>query len=412
MVATGTCLLQNCQLELAECLVDEQCAESLVCLQGCANKPNESDCQIRCGDLYSSKAVQTFNTCAVTKKNCVPQKQDTNEYPVPPTDVLVPEFSTSQFQGRWYIVAGLNRDFDTFDCQEHFFSIPEEGKLYAKINWRVARPNGQWYQRSDIQTFYQDDKSPAILHNNGNEYLHYQDDWYIPGYKEGKYVFIYYRGTNDAWDGYGGAVVYATRPDLDPAIVPELEEIAGKVGLKFSDFLITDNTCGPEPPLKLTRPADLEDLADDAKEVEQEIFKEARIFEEDVEKAGKATGRFLGKEVKVIEDDVEKAGEATGRFLGKEVKVIEKDFEALEQNLVSFGPRITMLKTDKLMGKKNVLKVSETKAEAEEMAEARRMLSEVEDRVRKEEAMNPVQRLFASVTSLFGALNFEELSIY
>ena len=36
----------------------------------------------------------------------------------------------------------------------------------------------------------------------------------------------------------------------------------------------------------------------------------------------------------------------------------------------------------------------------------------VEDRVRKEDAMNPFQRLFASVTSLFGALNFEELSIY
>jgi hypothetical protein len=29
--------------------------------------------------------------------------------------------------------------------------------------------------------------------NDGNEYLHYTDDWYVPGYKEGEYVFVYYR---------------------------------------------------------------------------------------------------------------------------------------------------------------------------------------------------------------------------
>ena len=33
--------------------------------------------------------------------------------------------------------------------------------------------------------------------------------------------------------------------------------------MKMADFQVTDNTCGPEPPLKLTRPANLEDLADD-----------------------------------------------------------------------------------------------------------------------------------------------------
>jgi hypothetical protein len=33
--ATGQCLLSSCQLELAGCLADEKCAESLVCLQTC-----------------------------------------------------------------------------------------------------------------------------------------------------------------------------------------------------------------------------------------------------------------------------------------------------------------------------------------------------------------------------------------
>ena len=64
--------------------------------------------------------------------------------------------------------------------------------MYVKINWRVARPNGQFYERSDIQTFYADENNSAVLHNNGNEYLHYQDDWYIPGYKEARAVRLFH----------------------------------------------------------------------------------------------------------------------------------------------------------------------------------------------------------------------------
>ena len=90
-----------------------------MCLQGCFGKPDEADCQIKCGDLYASKAVQTFNTCAVSNKNCVKQKQDTGEYPVPTLDAMAPNCDANVFgkEGRWYIVAGLNKDFDVFDCQ-------------------------------------------------------------------------------------------------------------------------------------------------------------------------------------------------------------------------------------------------------------------------------------------------------
>jgi len=49
---------------------------------------------------------------------------------------------------------------------------------------------------------------PAVLRNRGNEYLHYEDDWYILAFKPDKYALIYYKGNNDAWQGYGGATVY------------------------------------------------------------------------------------------------------------------------------------------------------------------------------------------------------------
>lgn len=81
----------------------------------------------------------------------------------------------------------------------------------------------------------QDNIKPAVLRNRGNEYLNYEDDWYVLAFKPDKYALIYYKGNNDAWRGYGGATVYtkcatlldqwfkgltyACRPVL-PSIVP------------------------------------------------------------------------------------------------------------------------------------------------------------------------------------------------
>lgn len=67
--------------------------------------------------------------------------------------------------------------------------------------------------------------------------------------KDDDYVFIYYRGKNDAWDGYGGAVVYTKSPKLPASIIPELQIAAKGVNLDFNKFTTTDNTCAPEPPL-------------------------------------------------------------------------------------------------------------------------------------------------------------------
>jgi len=134
------------------------------------------------------------------------------------------------------------------------------------VNWRVQRPNGQFYERHDLQRFVQDEKQPSALYNHGNEVLHYQDDWYIASLdKEKGTMLVYYRGRNDAWDGYGGAVVYSRAPTLDADSVPALREASERLGLKWEDFQLTDNSCPPEPELRVVAPADLDTLADDVK---------------------------------------------------------------------------------------------------------------------------------------------------
>jgi len=353
-VKVGTCLLQNCQLELAGCIADEKCAESLVCLNKCNGRPDEADCQIRCGDLYSDQAIATFNTCAVTQKKCVPQIPDDGSIKLPEKEALVPDFNPVDFQGRWFISSGLNKDFDIFDCQEHFFTSPGPGELYGKLNWRVKKTNGQFYERSDVQTFKQDESTPAILYNHDNEFLHYQDDWYILAQKPEEYVLVFYRGSNDAWDGYGGAVVYTRDRDLKPEFYPELTEAAARAGLDFSQFTPVDNKCGPQPPLMLTRPTDLDTLFDDVIAVEKAIVNEVVLVEEGL------VGLEKGIE-KTIEDDIVSFSRGFTLLKGKATETVK--------------PRMVITRADeRAMDEK-----------ASDVAEAERMLDAMQDKMEEME---------------------------
>ncbi|CAK9137747.1 unnamed protein product [Ilex paraguariensis] len=288
---TCACLLKECRVELAKCIANPSCAANVACLQTCNNRPDETECQIKCGDLFENSVVDQFNECAVSRKKCVPRKSDVGEFPVPNLDLLVKNFNIRDFSGKWFITSGLNPTFDAFDCQLHEFHT-EADKLVGNLTWRIRTPDTGFFTRSAVQRFVQDPTHPGILYNHDNEYLHYQDDWYILSSKiqnnSDDYVFVYYRGRNDAWDGYGGAVVYTRSAVLPESIIPELEKAAQSIGRNFNNFIRTDNTCGPEPPL-------VERLEKTVEEGEKTIIKE-------VEEGEKA----IIKEVEEIEEGVEK----------------------------------------------------------------------------------------------------------
>ncbi|KAJ7282192.1 hypothetical protein O6H91_Y355800 [Diphasiastrum complanatum] len=333
---TCSCLLKECRGELARCISDPACAANVACLQTCNNRVDETECQIKCGDLFENKVVDEFNDCAVSRKKCVPQKPDNGEFPVPPASVLVPSFNLSDFTGPWYISSGLNPTFDTFDCQLHTFSA-SSNKLTGNISWRINTPDGGFFTRSTIQNFTQNPKMPGILSNNNNKFLHYRDDWYILSAKIDRqpddYVFIYYKGSNDAWDGYGGAVVYTRSKTLPPSIVPALQEAAKKVGLNFQDFRLTDNTCGPEPPL-------LARLEKKVEEGEDALVKEAQQLEQKVEEVGKkeiALLGNLGKGAEQLRKDQEKFLQQLGdeeRALLSSLQMEARDLEKLFGNSI------------------------------------------------------------------------------
>jgi violaxanthin de-epoxidase len=284
------CLLSKCQVPFAKCITNPGCLANVICINTCNNKEDETGCQIKCGDIFDNAVIGEFNKCAVSDMSCVPQKPDEGLYPEPTHAQMVPDFKTKFFDGRLYITAGLNPLFDIFPCQVHFFTETSPGTFFGKLNWDIVEPDGELFTRDALQQFVQDPKEPAHLINHDNEYLHYKDDWvrlslrrqdncnsllvhlipllllsncfcsslqtitllhqYIIDYEyEGNkdgvppFAFVYYRGSNDAWDGYGGVVVYTQAAQLPTSLIPRLKVAAQKVGHSWDEFTVTDNTC-------------------------------------------------------------------------------------------------------------------------------------------------------------------------
>jgi VDE lipocalin domain len=101
------CLFQKCSVQLGKCIASPMCLANVVCINTCNNRPDEIECQIKCGDIFDNSAIAEFNKCAVSDMSCVPQQQDNGMYPVPSRDVTVPKFNTNFFNGRLYITAGM-----------------------------------------------------------------------------------------------------------------------------------------------------------------------------------------------------------------------------------------------------------------------------------------------------------------
>ncbi|KAH8049390.1 violaxanthin de-epoxidase [Aureococcus anophagefferens] len=347
--AVGKCVVTQCTGKLAKCLTSPKCAANLVCINTCTGRADESECQIRCGDLFENDVVGEFNACAVSQKKCVPQRGDDGAWPVPPQESYVKAFNTQVFDGRWYISAGLNPVFDTFDCQVHFFTAPTPKTLYGKLNWRIAEPDGEFFTKDTIQRFVEDEKQPGILYNHDNEYLHYQDDWYVLDYDGGKgdkdSKGVRPRllpGRNDAWDGYGGAVLYTRTPYASKAVNERCAEACKKAGIDFAAFACPTTRAPPSPRQAAPAPRERvkvllvgeQALQEEATQVRRAavstIAKDAKGAEKAALKLEKLVEGFeaeAARDVLRVEAAIERDVVAAEKELVKDATNVEKELE-------------------------------------------------------------------------------------
>ena len=136
-------------------------------------------------------------------------------------------------------------------------------------------------------------------------------------------MFIYYRGSNDAWKGYGGATVYTRTSTLNPDLIPELQVAAEKAGLDWSKFTITDNTCPAKPPPR----GPLEEIESDIVQAEAFASKQIAALENGLEPKLRSFGRgftVLEKEIEEIEREIGAEEQVVAGELQREAEAAAK----------------------------------------------------------------------------------------
>lgn len=213
-------------------------------------------------------------------------------------------------------------------------------QLHRKLNWRIEEPDGEFFTRDALQRFVQEKEWPAHLINHDNEYLNYKDDWFVLDYatdgnKEGTppFAFIYYRGSNDAWDGYGGAVVYTRDAKLPESIVPRLKVAAKKVNFDFDkDFKRTDNTCrtisnGEAIQLREKFAGNV------AIQTERQLLQQSVLARNAATNNKKAQQLFFSNEAGQVEQ-ASKSLEQTSSDFDSDLEKVEKELSEVEEKVV------------------------------------------------------------------------------
>jgi len=161
------------------------------------------------------------------------------------------------------------------------------------------------------------------------------------------FAFIYYRGSNDAWIGYGGAVVYTRDSTLPKELLPRLRAAAKKVKFDFDkDFKITDNTCksitdGEALLLKekfagkvfLQSEKQLQAAAVNAARSSVNTLKAQELFMSDELGQAQKAVEELSSRAKNFEQDIAKKVEVIEEVLVDEVVEIVKDVEKIIQDV-------------------------------------------------------------------------------
>jgi violaxanthin de-epoxidase len=267
-------------------------------------------------DLYQSPLLDAFTECTLTDHACYPPLASDPRYP--PLDrrpeqlwqsnlLSEPEKLSNLFTGMWYLSAGLNPAFDTFDCQTHEFSKPnanvKNGGILiadATFSYRIQLSNdGKWFPRtgdkrltlvyedssfipngkwrgwdqglkwgidSFLDEHYDNDvkskslpasstpindnvnvntKSPRLVLTLRPDLMNYKDDWVVLQ-SSPEYIVLLYHGTNSAWEGYGGLNVYTRTRTISDTLKRDVERGLSKVNLSLRDLTIVDNSCPKE----------------------------------------------------------------------------------------------------------------------------------------------------------------------
>ncbi|XP_060081841.1 uncharacterized protein LOC132561125 [Ylistrum balloti] len=231
------CMMMHCAEESKNCMLDSDCRSALACITGCGTQ-NET-CMFDCLYSYEDDVFDTFMKCAFTEHKCITMVSPDPNFRCKPPHPPLQTLSAQQLKGAWYIVLGLNPNFDCFDCQITTFQPSNTSNtLFVNELFEVHTVDGKLKHRLVNETAVQNTSVQGLLEYKSMQMGHETTtEWRIL-YQDPKlsYMIGYYCGHVASDWYYEGSVVFSRMPALSSEVLTEVKGHMTSLGLPVNQF--------------------------------------------------------------------------------------------------------------------------------------------------------------------------------
>ncbi|KAH3877232.1 uncharacterized protein LOC127865316 isoform X1 [Dreissena polymorpha] len=233
------CIAEHCGRQSAACVTDADCRHNMECMTKCGLTNHK--CMYECMNTYEDEVFDAFMKCMVDDNHCMTLTPPDPAFRCSPPVSALGDFNLSELTGRWYIVLGLNRDYDCFDCQITTYKPTPNSSNYTLTElYDVVMLNGSTRHMVATQQVAQlDPLKPAVLdYTNHLMGITMYEKWQIVDVSQsGTYLIVYYCGHMSADWWYEGNLVYYRQPTISPEDYSKISDaVRQKIGHDVGDY--------------------------------------------------------------------------------------------------------------------------------------------------------------------------------
>jgi len=255
-----TCMFLHCGLEMTACYFEQECFDTLQCMQECKDRPDMNPCWFECQMTLGilSEKFSAFVQC-IGEHGCFPEIPPDGDCLAGPEDTVQDITSLDQVAGDWWVVRGVNCGQDTHWSGAYDW-LPCQHARYIQLEDDYWVNNTTYCGgRDSVCTTKQFVTAPkATLVSPGVIRIDYDDtpllpqveNWHVVSMPDPNFMLVMWCGTNPALDYNGGFLL--SRGRTQDGLTPESEEalraVSERLGVSWDDMCITDNTQCPQEP--------------------------------------------------------------------------------------------------------------------------------------------------------------------
>lgn len=232
-----TCVKRHCSSELAACLADDLCKQNFNC---CGQCDGDSTCLFYCSESYKSDTQDALSYCMIDQNGCFdlpPPDPINNATCRDPADAVVPGLDKQMLEGEWYVVAGLNQEYDCFGCQIQDFEFSGLRAVDYQATYNLIAVNGTliWNHVEMLGS----EETPGIMTLHGHDSGHDDTQYWYFLLQEDDTAFIYYCGSILTWHFEGGLVL-SRNTYFNSQYTEAIQQKLDVLGLGYSDLCVLD----------------------------------------------------------------------------------------------------------------------------------------------------------------------------